>query len=642
MSRKILFIIAGALLFLLLLGLLWFWLLQRPAAEPSATGGFGTSTDRAAGGAGAGGPAGNAGRATQGGAGNAAQDDLVITAGGNYSTSLGGGTGGVGGPVSISGGTIGTGSPITIPTATTTPGGTLSGARIVNFSERPFNATEINRITGESIDGTPLISTTPQPPGLETSGLIVGAAAAGCLAQYVLHEAAGLLQANTKDRVTALSGGPYVAVLDLNASAKLNNNKFKSVEECLVKTIARAAIDQITRSVVNWINSGFNGKPSFVTNFNQYFASVADQAAGEFIRGSSLSFLCSPFSAQIKIAIAQSYANRKGSAAGSCSLNKVTGNINSFLNGNWGAGGWGGLLQLTMAPINNPYGAYGYAEISRDGAISRAQENARSGVSASGFISLQKCDASKGQSVGKGNCQITTPGQIIHDSLSTALSEPIRGLNLAQNINDIINALVNQVMVKTIYGGLGNALNGITNPLAPAIDQAASQQAKALLEQLRGALTRAGQYGSVQQGSIVDLQNAQANLNNAYNCWTTVASSTNDITQRTEAVQKAKQTDQAIAALEARIGAHNKEIERANASLAAIQNLQSQVIFAATPQDVAAAGQAVAATAAGGGFITEADVTTAQQNRATLQQELGTRNQETEASLTQCKALLGT
>jgi hypothetical protein len=85
--------------------------------------------------------------------------------------------------------------------------------------------------------------------------------------------------------------------------------------DCLVKSIAQAAVDQITRSVVNWINSGFNGQPSFVQNFNQYFANVADQAAGEFIKGSALSFLCSPFASQIKIAIAQSYANRNTAPA---------------------------------------------------------------------------------------------------------------------------------------------------------------------------------------------------------------------------------------------------------------------------------------------------------------------------------------
>ena len=58
--------------------------------------------------------------------------------------------------------------------------------------------------------------------------------------------------------------------------------------DCMARTVAKVAIQQMTVSIVNWINSGFNGKPSFVQNYQQFFNNVADQAAGEFIRGSSL------------------------------------------------------------------------------------------------------------------------------------------------------------------------------------------------------------------------------------------------------------------------------------------------------------------------------------------------------------------
>src|SRR3989344_1557050 len=81
-------------------------------------------------------------------------------------------------------------------------------------------------------------------------------------------------------------------------------------------------------------------KPSF----NKFFNNVGDQAAGEFIRGTGLAFLCSPFQMQIRIAVAQSYARR---GAASCTLTGVIKNINSFMNGNFSQGGWGGLLQFT-------------------------------------------------------------------------------------------------------------------------------------------------------------------------------------------------------------------------------------------------------------------------------------------------------
>lgn len=696
MSRKIIFIITGAILFLILLALLWLWLLNRaPAADPGSPSGFGTSTDRTVGGQG-----GRSGANIPGSVGGQTQNYTVaeiaggylISAGGNaatlppgnYRISKGGtvignytvrpsGAGsynlspfGISGgalppgaydftPIPLGGGIgtggigVGTSTPIqTQPidtgggtsTATTTPGGEESGAWIANWSERPFNATEINDINGTTgLGGTPLIATTPQPAGVQTSGIVIAATAAACLAQWLANQAAGVL-ANFTDPISLINKATDVPVQDATA---VKQRTAQNVLQCIVKSIAQAAIDQITRSVVGWINSGFNGKPSFVTNFNQYFANVADQAAGEFIRSSALSFLCSPYSAKIKIAIAQSYANRFGNGTGSCTLSKVTNNINGFLRGNWGAGGWNSMLQLTTAPINNLYGSYGYAQVGFQTSIASAQREADRQISPGGFISVQKCDNTATVTAGAGNprpsknCKITTPGQVIQDSLNQSLGSSIGQLQVAQNIDEIIRALINQLMLKTLYGGLANANNGITNPLAPAVDQAATEQAKALLEQLRAALTYAGQYGSVQQGSIADIQNAQGNLNNAYNCWSTVATSTPNTAQGT---QKAAEADQAITALEARIGPYNNEIERVNASLANIQNLQSQVLFATTPQDVAAAGAAISAASASGGFITAAEVTTAQQNRATLQAELATRNQTTAASLTECRAIL--
>src|SRR6185312_12419948 len=119
---------------------------------------------------------------------------------------------------------------------------------------------------------------------------------------------------------------------------------------------------------------------------------------------------------------------------GTCSLTSVTNNVNGFLKGNWGAGGWGGLLQFTTMPTNNPYGAYAYAQIGLNSSIANAQNNANRNISPGGFISVQKCDTSKGQTPGKGNCAVTTPGQVIQDSLKSSQDSSISQLNIAQDI----------------------------------------------------------------------------------------------------------------------------------------------------------------------------------------------------------------
>jgi len=702
MSRKIIFIIIGALLFLALLALLWFWLLQRsPAADTGNPSGFATSSDRGntTGTAGRGGNTPGNTTGTQGGEYTvtlSADGYILVSAVGNdtlpsgtYRITQGGrivgtytlgasgvgtynlapqgitgadtlpgglytftpvpiGNAGIGGGINTGGG-IDTGPQGTTTTNTggggggggastsTVQGGVSTGAWLgSNVSERIFSPTDIADLDNPgTLGGIPLISTTPQAANPNTSGLVIGATAAACLAQWLANQVAGAIA--LADPTIATN----VPVLDFTGSRQRTS---QNVIQCIVKSIAQAAIDQITRSIVTWINSGFNGQPSFVTNFNQYFANVADQAAGEFIKSSALSFLCSPFAPKIKIAIAQSYANRSSGSGASCSLSKVTNNINGFLKGNWGAGGWGGLLQFTTMPTNNPYGAYAYAELGLQGAINRKTTEANRNISPGGFISVQKCDNVPLVNGGAGavqpqkNCKVTTPGQVVQDSLKTSFDSSVNQLQVAQNIDEIIRALTNQLILKSLYGGLANANTGVTNPLAPAIDQAASAQAQALLSSLQASATFAVQFGSVKQGSASEIQQVQNNFNTVFNCWETAAtSSVLSASQQAQASQSAAGADAQIAQLEAQITALNGEITRANASIATIQDLQSQVMFAATPEDIQSATYAV--QAATPTLITQADVTTAQQNRTALQTQLTATNQLAQAGLAQCRAL---
>ncbi len=666
MPRKIIFIIIGALLFLALLALLWFWFLHRsPAADTGKPSGFATSTDRSAGGTGkvasqdgyevtldadgylisANGEDGISDglyRISQGG--NIVGTFMIGHNGvGKYTLTPQGITGGGTLPsgsytfahVAINNSDIGSTTPRTTSTSTVT-GGVNTGAWLgSNTSERVFSATDIADINSISVGGTPLISTTAQSASLSTSGLVLGLTAAACVAQWAANKIGGYIS-TALDETTYVALGTSMLVFDLNAAKQRNETKTNTVMQCLIKSIAQAAIDQITRSIVTWINSGFNGSPSFVTNFNSYFSNVADQAAGEFIKSSSLSFLCSPFSLQIKIAIAQSYANRNSGA--SCSLTKVTSNINSFLKGNWSSGGWGGLLQLTTMPTNNPYGAYAYAQIGLNNSISNAQNNSNRNITSGGFISVQKCDTSKGQSVGNGNCTVSTPGQVAQEAMNKSLGSSVDQLNIAQSIDSIVSALTNQLILKTLYGGLASANDGVTNVLAAAVDQDASNQAKALLTSLQSSATYAVQYGSAKQGSASDIQQVQNNFNTLYNCWQNAASSTAlSAAQQTQAAQSANAANAQITQLEGQISVINSDITRANAALASIQNLQSQVLFATTAADVTTANNAI--QAASGSLISAADVTTAQQNRAALQTQLTATNQTATSGLTQCRAL---
>jgi hypothetical protein len=168
------------------------------------------------------------------------------------------------------------------------------------------------------------------------------------------------------------------------------------VLDTLATTLVKILIRQITASVVNWINSGFQGSPSFITNPAGFFIDVADQVTGEFLSevGGPLTQLCSGFSIDIRLALSFKYhpkTNQKYSctlgqiiaknagvaskaqqdylkASGqkqldtsSTALDRSTINgasMSGFMAGDFKQGGLPGFVSLTTSPSNNPYSAF--------------------------------------------------------------------------------------------------------------------------------------------------------------------------------------------------------------------------------------------------------------------------------------------
>lgn len=655
MNRRIILIIAGALLFALLVGLAWWWFF-RSVPERLPQGSFGSGQERQGAG-GQGGAGGNissnvtgggsgqgVGGTSAGGAGQGGNTTGVnINLGGSGSQSGSGEQSGNGG--GVNNGSISTIEQIgnfgtsTYGTSSTTPEWLTPTTTIIGGGGRTTNFTPstINQLNEGTVGGSTSIA--PTTPTTESGGTssytgLAGlfGAGAGCALLFV--NSAGPATGEAAARGTAAVAGGALLVYDFNAAQQRSQNQYKDVYDCIARTIAKAVIQQMTNSVVNWINTGFNGKPSFITNYEKFFASVGDQAAGEFIQGSGLSFLCSPFKGQIKVAIAQSYARR---GAPSCSLTGVINNINSFMNGNFAQGGWRGFLQFTTVPTNNPFGAYGYAQAGLQGAQVQALSNARNNISPGGFLSVQKCDPP-----GSKNCKVVTPGSVIEDSLKTTLQQPYLANQLAKSFDEIVSALLNQLMVKTLYNGLSSVSgqSGYSSSYLTPEQQQAQTEAQNLLTEMQAKVQTAQQFGAVQQGSIRDIQVVQERLETVLNCWETASSSPTLSAAQREQAQKG--ADEALANLKSfdeLVDGFNDEISRANTVIAKLQELQTQLISASTPAEVAAAKSAYNSALASGALISADEVTTEQQNRTTLQGQLKIWDTEITARLKTCNAL---
>ncbi|TSC58562.1 MAG: hypothetical protein Greene041679_95 [Parcubacteria group bacterium Greene0416_79] len=257
------------------------------------------------------------------------------------------------------------------------------------------------------------------------------------------------------------------------------------VGDKLANALAKAALRSITQSIVNWINTGFKGSPSFVTNPEGFLLDVGDQVIGQAIEYAE-PLLCAPFRFDIRLALGLDYSFGTSRDI-RCRLTDVIANVqgsyDAFAAGNFTAGGWSDWIHITGVPQNNPYGAYLQTVDKIDARIiSATGKEIKLLDFGRGFLSFRECEIPGDMMVvfdkdgaartdptdrtrpleRHGPCKkqgpIKTPGSVIEGQLKTALEVDLSTLALADEINEIFAALVNQ-LVKKIFtrGGLASA-----------------------------------------------------------------------------------------------------------------------------------------------------------------------------------------
>lgn len=285
--------------------------------------------------------------------------------------------------------------------------------------------------------------------------------------------------------------------------------------------IAKQMVSSMTKSLVNWINSGFQGSPAFITDLNSFLLDALDTAAGEFIKslGGIGEFICSPFKLDVQAALSINYAQaRSGMPSGptgpSCKLSDIKNNIEGFLSGG-GSEGWEDWLSVTSNPQNTPYGAYLAAEAKLNIKLkNEAGQEIEVANWGQGFLSKKVCEAVEGKPASKGkNCKIVTPGEVISKALTFQLSTGPRTLIEADEINEIIGALINQLALQAMQGingllGLGgnsnytdNSFNG-KSYLDAAVAEETTTDTSALKSQMNTALATEQSYLTLINSSI--------------------------------------------------------------------------------------------------------------------------------------------
>ncbi len=224
--------------------------------------------------------------------------------------------------------------------------------------------------------------------------------------------------------------------------------------------IAGTVLKSITNSIIRWINNGFQGGPGFITDSEAFFADAADQATGrfmkEFLSPAVYNAICSPFRVDLLLALklyqTNTYAQRMR-----CTLSTVLRNAQNGVqfgialrNGNWGD--W---MSATLNFQNNPAGALlaSLDELDSRQANARYTANTES-IFNQGFLSMKACaEYYADEWTGENICvryQTTSPGKWISDTLSEATGIDMQRLAVADEINEILSALINQLILTGI------------------------------------------------------------------------------------------------------------------------------------------------------------------------------------------------
>ncbi len=244
-----------------------------------------------------------------------------------------------------------------------------------------------------------------------------------------------------------------------NAAANIANFARENVLDGLAWSIAKQIVSSMIRSLINWVNSGFQGSPAFVQDLKQHLLGILDQAAGQFIQslGGIGEFICSPFRLDVQAALSINYARARsnmpsGPTEGMCTLSGIQSNIENFLSGT--VESMDQWLEVTSNPQNTPLGAYLEAEARMNVALRNAAGQEVELLNFNqGFLSRRICEGVNGQPSQEGqNCRITTPGQVIADQLNRSLGAGQDALIEADEINELIGALLSQLANMALQG----------------------------------------------------------------------------------------------------------------------------------------------------------------------------------------------
>jgi hypothetical protein len=282
------------------------------------------------------------------------------------------------------------------------------------------------------------------------------------------------------------------------ASQQKVSEKRQSCFDGLAYALAKQQLVSMTKSTMNWVNSGFNGDPMYVRDMNSLTNSIegtilqqevnlfknSPAGGGDYPYGRNfaLSQISSfKFGQNASNALKQNLSNYLSTAPGSDRY------VESYTN-NFSLGGWNGWLAFTQMPQNNPLGFNMMASQNLADSQNKAVTNTKAEVTQNGgMLDQKKCvmwnmvddqgdyiyqDVQNENGITsqikttyienpnfKDECiqyETVTPGSLIKDKVSKYLNSGETQLELADSLNEVLYSIFGNLISKFQQTGLSS------------------------------------------------------------------------------------------------------------------------------------------------------------------------------------------
>ncbi len=345
---------------------------------------------------------------------------------------------------------------------------------------------------------------------------------------------------NTGDWVSNILNGIVQAATRALTSLVEQATNSLVIKEYTLDGIAWALVNtllqQMIQGITDWVSSGFQGTPAFITDFKGYLMNVGDAVAQDFIEGTPLETLCTPFRLNIQVALSIQYAKttRYAQRNKQCTISGIVGNVENFINGDFLQGGWDGWFQMTLNPQNNVYGSMLEAETAFKASIGSERDKEVNLLSFGQGLFSTKDEFG----------DVITPGKTVETGLNHALGLPGDRLALADEIDELIAALLGQLVQTVMGSGIGNLGGGGGGGGGGSTywDNVATQQSQQGSTNTNTMFTRNdtiwNDYIGVQNTIISMINNAEDYMATRYpNCTTTPGTLTPSLQNQLTAAQ---------------------------------------------------------------------------------------------------------